>query len=203
MTVDNRSVAARLKQARIAAGFKTAKQFADTHSIPQPTFALHESGRRGLTREVATAYAGWLGVSVEWLLTGKLDAAARAPAMLRGYVGAGAEVHPFPDESGIEPIEAPPGCGGCDAYLVRGDSMEPVYRDGDILFPDSRTRSVEDIAGRDCVVQVHDGPRLVKRVHRGGGRSTVRLFSYATQDLTDDLRIDWAQPIIWVKRDGR
>ena len=42
--------AKRLMEARVAAGYATAKEFADKNNIPQPTYSLHESGKRGLKR---------------------------------------------------------------------------------------------------------------------------------------------------------
>jgi repressor LexA len=63
--------AERLKQARIARKFRTAKQFSDTHGIPQATYSTHESGKRGLSREAALRYAELLDISIDWLLTGR------------------------------------------------------------------------------------------------------------------------------------
>lgn len=61
----------RLEAARVAAGYRTAKEFSDTHGIPQATYNLHESGRRGLKLEVAVKYATILGCDAAWLLTGE------------------------------------------------------------------------------------------------------------------------------------
>lgn len=72
-------IAQRLMQARIAAGFKTAKDFAVAHGIPQATYALHEGGKRGLSRkfsdsdprETLEVYAEKLGVRAAWLKFGE------------------------------------------------------------------------------------------------------------------------------------
>nr|WP_222532543.1 S24 family peptidase [Azospirillum sp. 412522] len=66
-----RDIAQRLRLARTAAGYRTAKEFAASHGVPQPTYALHESGERGLRADVAGRYASLLGVSAAWLLTGE------------------------------------------------------------------------------------------------------------------------------------
>lgn len=60
-----------MKRARIAAGYRTAKEFAEKNDIPQPTYANQETGVRGLLQPVAERYALLLGVSVGWLLTGE------------------------------------------------------------------------------------------------------------------------------------
>ncbi|MFC5358162.1 LexA family protein [Azospirillum himalayense] len=61
----------RLRIARAARKYRTAKQFSDTHGIPQSTYSTHETGTRGLSRNAALKYATLLDISVEWLLTGK------------------------------------------------------------------------------------------------------------------------------------
>lgn len=60
----------RLKTARMAAGFKSAKEFCDKHSIPSSTYSLHETGGRSIKPKTAEKYADLLGVSAAWLLTG-------------------------------------------------------------------------------------------------------------------------------------
>jgi len=66
------TIASRLVRARIAAGYKTAKEFAEKNGIPQPTYALHESGKRGLSRgDTLRKYAEKLGVREAWLLLGE------------------------------------------------------------------------------------------------------------------------------------
>lgn len=62
----------RLKFARLAAGFETATQFSEKFGIPQPTYANHETGKRGLRLSTAERYAGFLAnCDSAWLLTGR------------------------------------------------------------------------------------------------------------------------------------
>lgn len=60
----------RLKQARVAAGYRTAKEFSDSHQMPQSTYSTHEKGTRPLTMESAGVYADILGIKAAWLLFG-------------------------------------------------------------------------------------------------------------------------------------
>lgn len=60
----------RLKEARRAAGFKTAIEFAAKHGFPQATYQHHENGTRGMKIDVCRRYARLLGVDETWLLTG-------------------------------------------------------------------------------------------------------------------------------------
>lgn len=61
---------ARLKKARMAAGYKFVKDFCEKFNIPTSTYYLHESGLRNLKPKVAKKYADFLAVNVVWLLTG-------------------------------------------------------------------------------------------------------------------------------------
>lgn len=62
--------AQRLEQARIARGFKTARQATDFFGWPYVTYTQHESGQRGIVR-AADQYAKAYRVSPAWLLTGE------------------------------------------------------------------------------------------------------------------------------------
>ncbi len=65
-----KNIGIRLKTARMAAGFKSAKDFCTEFNIPSSTYSFHETGGRNLTLKAAEKYAELLGVSAAWLLTG-------------------------------------------------------------------------------------------------------------------------------------
>lgn len=67
---DFSKIGVRLKTARLAAGFKSAKDFCNQNKIPSSTYSLHETGRRNLKPKIAEKYATLLGVNISWLLTG-------------------------------------------------------------------------------------------------------------------------------------
>ncbi len=93
-------VGRRLKEARKAAGYKTAKEFAERNGIPQPTYAMHELGTRGLKQNRAIEYARLLNVTLEWLLTGNgigPNSAERSAATAGSNVSPGPEtIHYLP-----------------------------------------------------------------------------------------------------------
>lgn len=60
----------RLKTARMAAGFRSAKEFCDKYNIISSTYSLHETGGRNLKLKIAQKYAEFLGINIAWLLTG-------------------------------------------------------------------------------------------------------------------------------------
>jgi phage repressor protein C with HTH and peptisase S24 domain len=126
---------------------------------------------------------------------------------LVGYVGAGAEVYPFDDSlmgGGLEEVEAPPGyADAMVAVRVRGDSMFPVYRDGDLIYYSRDADFHEsECLGAECVVKVVDGPTLVKTVMRGSANGLYSLLSYNAPPIAD-RRIEWAAPVLWVDKRRR
>ena len=60
----------RLKQARLAHGFKSAIEFARYAGIEECTYRHHENGTRGISVHVLRKYARTLDVCPSWLLTG-------------------------------------------------------------------------------------------------------------------------------------
>lgn len=88
------------------------------------------------------------------------------------------------------------------AVEVRGDSMSPVYRNGDTLICQRLFGPfVDNLIGRDCVIQTADGRNYVKILKRGSKPNRVTLKSYdPLVDDIEDVAISWAAPVLWVKR---
>lgn len=66
-----RAVGARLKQARIHAGFKTAASAAESYRWHKQNVADHEAGRRGVDTQMLDDYSKKYGVLLEWLAFGR------------------------------------------------------------------------------------------------------------------------------------
>ena len=85
---------------------------------------------------------------------------------IRSYVGAGAEVNPIDDDGPVDYVQVPAGLeklvGG--GYRVRGDSMWPMFADGDVLFPEPHPSPPERRIGSIVIVDLKDGRRLVKKL---------------------------------------
>jgi hypothetical protein len=64
---------ARLKAARIDAGYDTATDAAEAMGVPEQTYLAHENGSRGLSRSAAR-YATFYKVSLDWLVRGRGEA---------------------------------------------------------------------------------------------------------------------------------
>lgn len=122
-----------------------------------------------------------------------------------GYVGAGGEIPAYVDDyakgEGLEHVPRPPGMrGDVVAVKVRGPSMLPVYRDGDVLFYslDDRRHPAE-LIGIECIVRLRDGRTMLKEVRHGSRKGSFTLGSHNWGDIPD-VRIEWAVPVRWVQR---
>ena len=61
----------RLRAARRAAKFKSARIFAAQHNIPESTYSQHETGKRALNPDMLLRYSELLDMNPGWLLTGE------------------------------------------------------------------------------------------------------------------------------------
>lgn len=116
-----------------------------------------------------------------------------------GAVAAGEGWEPFDDELGEIELKMD---GEAVALEVRGDSMFPVYRNGDLLIGTKRAGPrADNLVGLDCIVMTDDGKRYVKFLSRGSmsGRFHLRSYNPAHRDV-ENVKIAWAAPIVWVKR---
>ena len=177
--------AERLRQARIAARYESAKQFADSIGVPEPTYIHHENGTRGFTRRAET-YARRLRVSLDWLMTGRGEMTLRVPRVqtsipVDGIVGAGEGVQMIDDPAGSGLIDEIylPNDGSLGALVVRGESQWPRFMDGETVLYDRTPVSPASMIGRMAIVQTLDGRRLIKTLQRSrAGDNRWRLDSH-------------------------
>jgi repressor LexA len=121
---------------------------------------------------------------------------------LVGYVGAGAMYYPDPVSGawvGFDEVEAPPDSEDVVAVKARGESMEPVYRDGYLLYFRRDGRHPDELVGEDCIIQVRGGPAYVKTLRRGSEPGRFTLEAYGGPAI-ENVEVEWASPILWVKR---
>lgn len=160
----------RLKAAREAAGYATAKQAAEAMGIPAPTYIQHESGVRGVPATRAERYARFFRTTPEFLLYGRGDTPERGetPFGLRrvtrqvavlGDVQAGAwrEIDDEPETPEMIPVYLA-GFEGAQLFAlrVRGTSMDRHYPDGTMV-----------IVCPAAEIGVREGDHVVVRRRRG------------------------------------
>jgi phage repressor protein C with HTH and peptisase S24 domain len=191
----------RLRRARIAAGYATSKDAAEAFGINSNTLRSNENGNKPFGRDAAVKYANIFNVRLEWLLSGRGSMRnVRGTIRVEGYVGAGAAVFPL-DDGAFEPIEPPFGApDGAVAFVVRGDSMYPAYRDGTYIIalpvPD-----VRDLVNRRAVVTLDDGRRFVKDIGAGSAPDLFTLYSHNASPI-HDVRIVAAATVLGTKESG-
>jgi phage repressor protein C with HTH and peptisase S24 domain len=186
----------RLRQARKDAGFRSARAAALKFGWKPSTYASHENGQTPeIPHEAARDYARAFKVSPGWLLTGE-GSKRRQTGQLIGYVGAGDQIFPFDGELGEE-TELPPGTPpNLAAVKVRGHSMHPRYKHGEVIFYANETRAPDELIGEECIVRLADGRMLVKTIRKGSRRNRFNLESY-NAPLLEDQRIEWAARVRW------
>lgn len=191
----------RIHEVRAKKGM-TLQQVADLAKTYRQTVSRLEKGEMELTVAWLEKIASALDVAPAQLLPGRPPGCASAPVV--GFIGAGQEWHQEDDLGhAVDEVDVHPGMDGAVAVVVRGSSMRPVYRDGDMLFFDhDNPQDPEGLIGEECVVQVVDGSAFVKEIQRGSRPRLFTLVSHA-DDPIEDVRLEWAAPILWVKRSRR
>lgn len=125
----------------------------------------------------------------------------RATIPVVGYVGAGSEVLAIDDHAkgdGIDEIEAPPGMLNGIALIVRGNSMEPKYDDGEVIYIEKTLYSLDALIGEICYIQLSDGRCYLKRLQHGSRPGTFTLISYNAPAILDVV-VERAYPIAFTK----
>lgn len=180
---------------------ESQSEFADRFGVEQPTVSRWEKGMP-VARKYQKAIAATAGVSLaEFFHSGEQPRIV--PVV--GFVAAGEKFTPFDDfeqGDGVDQVQLTLGDGDVLAVSVRGDSMSPVYRDGDVIVAKRiGRREVDKAIGRDAIVRTRTGEGYVKRIMPGSKRGLYRLRSYnASYDDIEDVELDWAAPVEWIKR---
>lgn len=151
------------------------------------------------TAETIAALAKAAGVNSSWLAYGDDGAVLKIP--VQGIVSAG-DGWIMPDDNNLGGLEFSVAGADLFAIEIRGESMFPVYRDGECLIC-SRFRGphLDNLIGLDCAVLTQDGKGYVKLLKRGrrSGRYTLKSYNTLTDDI-DDVALQWAAPVVWIRR---
>ncbi|MBU2963354.1 helix-turn-helix domain-containing protein [Citreicella sp. C3M06] len=164
---------------------------------------LFENDGSSPTLRSARLIAAVLGMTFEEVVAQSGDAPLniRPTIAIAGKVGAGAQVPVFDAYAkGDGPqVECPPGLSphGVVAVEVEGDSMEPMFSAGDLLFytRDSHDGVPADVIGHRCVVEDEDGMGWVKQVKAGDEPGLFHLIS-----LNPGANTMWNKKLKWAAR---
>ncbi len=156
-----------------------------------------ELGAKTINAIRLTQVAEALNVDVEDLI-----ARTSHPVAVPGRAGAGAEVHLVDDYAkgdGLFHVECPPQLSprGIVAVEVEGNSMEPAYAEGDLLFYSRDAMGVPTEAiGRMCIAADEAGRVWVKQVKAGTEAGLFNLLSINPMGANmHDVRLKWAAPV--------
>ena len=186
---------------RIAAAMKTAglnqPQLAKAASLsgaPVSQQAVQQlvSGRNSTSRHLP-AIAQALGVSLDWLASGRGTKGGRwrSEAVLIGKVGAGGEIRRFTGSPPRQRVDAPLGPDSPNAIEISGNSQLPL-QDGWLVYYGLEQQGVsEQCLGKLCVVQVKDGPTLLKTLLKAGRKDLYRLESWDAPAYPN-VKVVWA-----------
>jgi len=201
--LDNAAFAQRL---RTLLKGTTQTELADQLGVPQPQIARYLAGRVP-DPPVLVRLAGALGCTTDWLLTGREQRPlfiSEEPATygqtkgrllpILNWVQAGkmtASIDPYPYAGVAEDYLAANVKGKrCFALKVRGDSMEPEFREGDVIVVDPDRQPQ---AGDFVVVKSdEEGEATFKKYVRLRGEAYLRPVNqqnYPDIKLTDTHRL--------------
>jgi phage repressor protein C with HTH and peptisase S24 domain len=152
----------------------------------------------------AVKVAAVFGVQVEDFLNGCYTPKFKPTIAVAGRVGAGARVElvdAYAKGDGLDQIPCPPQLNptGIVAVEVEGNSMEPAYEEGDILFYSRDTLGVpSDAIGKRCIIEDADGFAWIKLLRRREGQpdGLFDLLSFHTDaPPMYDVAVTWAAPV--------
>lgn len=124
-----------------------------------------------------------------------------------GYIGTGAEITPefeqVPPE-GLEQIDLPFDVSSeIIAFRVKGSSMRPAYRDGDVVLVHANQKGAPDsYFGEEVAVRTLTGNRYLKEIHPGERKGTFNLVSH-NAEVIKNVRLEWVGEIYLTIRNNQ
>ena len=198
------SVASRLAQSMKKAGLNQpglAKAASRLSPVPVSQQVVQHllSGRNRASKHLSYL-AQALGVSGDWLATGRhaRPRIGRPESLLVGKVGAGSEIIRFDDGTALAGVDAPPGIEAPNVAEISGDSQYPLQEGWRIFYGPEHQGIAEECLGKLCVVQVKDGPTLLKTLKRGSRRGLFRLESWNAPPR-EDVKLVWAARVVFIQ----
>lgn len=180
----------------------TLRRIMDKKKVRPTTLSLAVGTNRTLVKDLLekskdiqigtlTKLAGALDVPLSDLLS-----APRVPIV--GHIGAGGEII-FEDMGADDFVLRPPGISGTlIALVVKGSSMLPKYKDGDIIYI-QRTHDgvLPEYIGEDCAVRLAGGETFIKQLIEGNKPGRFTLLSLNAPPM-ENVEVEWATLVRFV-----
>lgn len=196
-------LATRLKEIREAKGLSQAA-VARLANVTQQHYSRLERGTTRLNDRLMVQLSEALICDPIDLLDQSRIGTMPGTLNVAGYVQGGKIQHFEPGDGDHDMIvEAPFGAQerGYEALRVKGDSMEPVYVDGDTVIVARPSTNLSEAWYRDCVVRMPDKSVMLKRVIPGSTKNLITLQSYHSQaEDIEDVEVESVAPVVWVRR---
>ena len=190
----------RLRELRELSGL-SAEQVAERMGTSPQHLGRLEKGQRRLSQKWIDRAATAFGCEPAAVISELPDINGTQKMIpLVGFIGAGQMYYSSSKGRWVAcgEVSPPPGdTQGLKAVRVEGDSLWPVYRDGDTLYFRPSEGIGTDCEGSDCIVQVAGGDAYIKRLE--GRPGAYRLEGY-NQPPMADVEIQWAAKILFVAR---
>lgn len=172
---------------------KNQTELARELDTTQPTISRAQSGARTQSdlRERIVAYARGVGILDEQ------NAWSTVPIV--GYIGAAGEIC-TPDQNNRSKSTAMPPKPEADivSVVAQGDDMLPKIENGDVVYYETRPTPIDDLLGRLCIIKLHDGRSLAKKIFRGSAPDTWNLLAPNGSWLMDQ-KVAEVRRIVWIK----
>lgn len=162
-------------------------------------------GTRTVEIHEAAAMAAYFNVSMTDLLLAFRVTKPRVAEKIRiqGYVGADDAVILYQDHDtgeGYDEIESPfPGYSGV-VVQIRGSSMRPRYKDGELVAYHPNGADIALMVGKECFAKLVDGRFVLKILQKGTEADCYTLVSVnpETPPIVN-AKVEWVAAIDWHK----
>lgn len=137
------------------------QQLANNIGVSRSTVAMWENGNSQPDNEMLLKLSAYFSVSVDYLLGNTANNALRIPVL--GTITAGIPLEAIEDIADYEEIPQEWARGGNEffALKIKGDSMLPEYRSGDVIIF-KKQNSCDN--NEDCAVMVNGYDATFKRI---------------------------------------
>ena len=190
----------RLQHLRCAAGYRFAAEAARAIGVGITTYSHPENGHRGISHRAAKVYGRFFGVTGGMILFGEVPATTADVPVIGAVAHAGRIVSRMQHlellpETVPAPVQA---TEQMLALIVNSEGLYPAYRKGDIVFFAALNGvDPEQVHGRECVVELADGIRLLRMCHRTPDGNWT-LTSYNAPP-SFHVVLSAASPVLWVQ----
>lgn len=178
-------------------------EFGERFGVQQATVSRWEKEESPVARKYREAIASLANMSVtEFFYTDQALRLVPIAGVIEGREGVTPAGQSVPGGV-ISHIEL--GIGGKDqiGLNVVGDDWFPAYRHGDsVVAKKIQGVKIAQFLGRDCIVKIVGEDQWVLRILKSGtkpGRFTLRSLNPQEDDI-EDVELEWAAPIVWIKR---